>query len=262
MIKLKNKNDIENLRQGGKILAGIMKEIIGKVKPGVTTGELEELACGLIEKAGGRPSFKGYKSGFHSEPFPSALCTSINYEIVHAPALPPRVLNNGDIVGIDIGMEYPFGKGKKGYFTDMAVTVGVGEIGQKEKKLIKTTEESLSLAISKISAGKKINDIGVTIQDFVEKNGFSVVRDLVGHGVGYAVHEDPQVPNFRIDEKFNFVLESGLVLAIEPMVNVGSPETDSSEDGFTIETTDKKPSAHFEHTIVVTDKGCEVLTKI
>lgn len=262
MIKLKTKKEIEKLREGGKILANITKKLVQEIKPGVTTGHLEDVVVDLMREVGGRPAFKGYKSKLDNKPYPSALCTSINNEVVHAPSLPSRQLKDGDIIGIDLGMEYPYEKDKKGYYTDMAVTIVVGEVSEKIKKLINITKESLDLAISKIGPGKKLNDIGGTIQDFVEREGFTIVRDLVGHGVGYDVHEDPQIPNYRVDEKFNIDLEEGMVLAIEPMVNTGKAEISTEDDGFTISTLDKSLSAHFEHTVVITDKGCEVLTKI
>lgn len=264
MTTIKTEKEIEILREGGKILANIIKKIISEIKSGITTGQLEDLACSLIKKAGGRPSFKEYKTKEDNKPFPTALCISINDEVVHVPAMPSRRLNIGDIVGIDLGIEYPFEEEKKGFYTDMAITVPVGKISKEAKKLIKATKKSLDLAIKKIKPGNTLNDIGKTIEQFVEKQGFSVVRDLVGHGVGYDVHEDPQIPNFAIEgNKFdNIILKSGMVLAIEPMVNAGSYEIKNAPDGFSIKTADGSLSAHFEHTVAVTEKGCEVLTKI
>lgn len=264
MTTIKSEKEIEILKEGGKILANIIKKIISEIKPGITTGQLEDLACSLIKKAGGRPSFKEYKTKEDNKPFPTALCISVNDEVVHVPATPSRRLNIGDIVGIDLGIEYPFEEGKKGFYTDMAVTVPVGKISKEAKKLIKTTKKSLDLAIKKIKPGNTLNDIGKTIEQFVEKQGFSVVRDLVGHGVGYDVHEDPQIPNFAIEGKIfeNIILKPGMVLAIEPMVNVGSYEIKNAPDGFSIKTADGSLSAHFEHTIIVTEDGCEIATKL
>jgi methionyl aminopeptidase len=281
MITIKNDKEIELLREGGKILANIIEKLKAEIKPGVTTGHLEQMACFLIKEAGGRPSFKGYKSRQDSVAFPTALCASINDEIVHTPALPSRRLNAGDIIGIDLGMEYPksaklsFGGDKsgaspvkagdnRGYYTDMAVTVGVGQISKEAKKLIRVTKESLELAIKQVKPGNTISDISRAVQNFVEANGFSVVRDLVGHGVGYAVHEDPQVPNYVVQgKKFNdVILKPGMVLAIEPMVNVGSCGIQNMPDGLTIKTVDGQLSAHFEHTVAVTGDGCEVLTRL
>jgi methionyl aminopeptidase len=273
MVAIKTKDEIEKIKQGGCILANIMKKIIAEVKPGATTGQLEETACSLIQKAGGRPSFKGYKSKHDRAAYPTALCLSINDEVVHTPALPSRRLNAGDIIGIDIGMEFPYGKppspplsggSVKGFYTDMAMTMPVGKISKEAKKLIKITKKSLELAIKQVKPGNSLNDIARAVQGFVEANGFSVVRDLVGHGVGYEVHEDPQIPNYVAGgKKFNdIILKPGMVLAIEPMVNVGSWEIKNMPDGMTIKTADGSLSAHFEHTIIVTEDGCEVATKV
>jgi len=264
MIIIKTEKEIATMREGGKKLAQILKKLISEVKPGITTLDLENMACDLISEAGGRPSFKGHKTMLDTKAFPTALCTSINNEIVHAPAIPARKLNEGDIIGIDVGMEYPYGKDARGYYTDMAAAVGVGKVGKEVKKLMQVTEKSLNLAIKKVKPGNTINDIGKTVQKYVKAEGFSVVRDLVGHGVGTAVHEDPQVPNFEIVGKKvkKIFLEPGMTIAIEPMVNIGDSGVESLDDGFTIVTSDGSLSAHFEHTVAVTEKGCEILTKI
>ncbi|MFH1522625.1 MAG: type I methionyl aminopeptidase [Patescibacteria group bacterium] len=261
MIKFKTKNEIKILSEGGKILASILEKLIKEVKPGVTTGDLEEMANKLIKEAGGRPSFKNHAM-HDARIFPSAICTSINEEIVHAPSLPSRELKFGDIIGIDIGMQYP---GDNGCYTDIAKTIPVGEVDKQVKKLIEITKQSLKLAIKKVKPGNNLNDIGQTIQEFVERQGFAVVRELVGHGVGYDVHEEPQVPNFNIlgDKSFdNVTLEPGLIIAIEPMVNMGGWRTKTAADGFTIVTKDKSLSAHFEHTVAVVEGGCKVLTAL
>jgi len=262
MIIIKTNKEIAIMRRGGKILAEILKKLAAEVKPGVTTGHLEKMACSLIKSAGGRPSFKGYKSMHDSRAFPTALCTSINNEIVHAPALPARRLRPGDIIGIDLGMEYPCGKDTHGYYTDMAVTVPVGKVSKQAKKLINVTKKSLELAIKQVKPNNNLSLIGLAIQTYVEANGFSVVRDLVGHGVGTAVHEEPQVPNYVIKGKAfdDVVLKPGMTIAIEPMVNEGGWKVKSGKDGFTIVTADGSLSAHFEHTVAVTEKGCEILT--
>lgn len=259
MIILKTKEEIEKIREGGQILAKVLCQIKKEVKPGVDTAHLEETACRLIEEAGGRPSFKGYKSG--GKPFPTALCTSVNNEVVHAPAIPGRVLNSGDIIGIDVGMEYPFKKGEQGFYTDMAETIAVGKVSEQAKKLIKTTRECLALAIRQMKPKNTLNDIARAVQTHAEKNGFSVVRDLVGHGVGKAVHEAPNVPNFVVDKGFDIVLEPGMVLAIEPMINMGAPGIKTGKDGMSIVTADGELSAHFEHTVAITEDGYEVLTQ-
>lgn len=265
MIIIKTEKEIEIMRQGGKILAGILNKLIIEVKPGATTGYLEKMACDLIKAAGGRPSFKGYKPMHDARAFPTALCASINNEVVHAPALPPRKLNPGDIIGLDLGMEYPYGKNTRGYYTDMAATAAAGKIGKQAKKLINVTRKSLELAIKQVKPGNTLNDIGRAIRQYVEKQGFSVVRDLVGHGVGTAVHEEPQVPNYEILDGFNrseenIILKPGMTIAIEPMVNAGGWKIKTGRDGLTILTADGGLSAHFEHTVAVTEKGCEVLT--
>jgi len=272
MVTLKTTEEIKILREGGRKLASILDILIAKVKPGISTGELEKLACRLISKAGGRPSFKGYKNKFDNRAYPTALCISINDEVVHAPALPSRILREGDIVGIDIGMEYPTVrnmskkiKAKIGnsYYTDMAATTAVGRVNPLAQRLIDVTKKSLELGLAQVKPGKKINDIGKTIEEYVKINGFKVVRDLVGHGVGYSVHEEPEVPNFSSNFKdAKLILKPGMVLAIEPMINAGSHEIIGTDNWFTIKTLDGKLSAHFEHTVVVTDHGCQILTSL
>lgn len=261
MIIIKTKKEIVILKQGGKILASILKRLEKEVRPGATTGQLENLACDLIKKAGGRPSFKGYKSMMETKAFPTALCTSINNEVVHAPALPSRKLSSGDIISIDIGMEYPFSDETRGYYTDMAATFPVGRITNQASKLIKATKKALAIGINEVKPGAGLNNIGRAIQKYVENKGFSVVRDLVGHGVGNSVHEEPQIPNFEIINPVEIILKPGMVLAIEPMVNIGSYKVKGSRDGFTILTADNSLSAHFEHTIAITETGYDILTK-
>lgn len=224
--------------------------------PGTSTMELEEKAVKLIKKAGGRPSFKGYKSSRDSAYFPCALCTSINEEVVHGLATPARYLKNGDLLCLDIGMCY------KKLFTDTAITIGIGEIDRYKQKLIAVTRECLELAIQQAKPGNKLLNIARAVQINAEANGFGVVRDLVGHGVGYAVHEEPQVPNFYDgeDPDLDLVLEPGLVIAIEPMVTAGDWRVKTGKDGFTILTKDKSLAAHFEHTIAIMEEGNIVIT--
>lgn len=277
MTEIKTDKEIEKMAAGGKILAKIVKIISAQAKPGATTGQLEDLACSLIKEAGARPSFKGYQSKEESVAFPTALCVSINNEIVHTPSLPSRRFNDGDIVGIDLGIEYPaYAKATAGkpysysadkirsFYTDMAVTVPIGKASREARKLIKVTRKSLAQAIKQVKPNNTLNDIAKAIQTYVEKHGFGVVRDLVGHGVGYSVHEDPQIPNYVVEgKKFdNVVLKPGMVLAIEPMVNAGSCEIKNALDGFSIITADGSLSAHFEHTVAVTEEGYKILTKI
>ncbi|MCK5211606.1 type I methionyl aminopeptidase [Candidatus Parcubacteria bacterium] len=270
MIRIKTKEEIKILRKGGQILAAILHELIQMVQPGISTGELETRALVLIKEAGGKPSFKNHEMP-NGEKFPTALCTSINEEVVHAPALPSRTLRNGDIIGIDIGMIYPFpntsqpiNKHSKngGYFTDMSKTVIVGEVSKDIKKLVDTARECLYAGIKQIKPGNDLNDIGSAIQGLAESRNYSVVRELVGHGVGHEVHEEPQVPNYKIEDASlkNVKLKPGMVLALEPMVNMGTWRVTSAENGLAIVTEDKSLSAHFEHTVAVTDKGFEILT--
>lgn len=269
MITIKKDNEIELLRQGGKILAQILKQLLSEAKPGATTGRLEQMADFLINQAGGRPAFKGFKSDKNSKPYPTVLCACINNEVVHAPSLPSRKLNSGDIINIDIGMEFPgFSKissGKtsgRGYYTDMAATVGVGKISREAQKLISVAREALVLGIKQVRPGNSLNNIGKTIEQYVKANNFSVVRDLTGHGVGYEVHEDPQVPNYDLSYNKNIILKPGMVLAIEPMVNAGGWRVKEGADKFTILTADGSLSAQFEHTVLVTENGNEILTII
>ncbi|MFH1583060.1 MAG: type I methionyl aminopeptidase [Candidatus Falkowbacteria bacterium] len=278
MITIKKDNEIELLRQGGKILAQILKQLIVEVKPGATTGHLEQMADFLIKKIGGRPSFEGYKSEKDDKSYPTALCTCINNEVVHAPSLPSRELKSGDIINIDVGMEFPAyaeaptdakdladksaGKpAKKGYYTDMAVTVAVGKVSHEAQKLIKVAKRALALGIEQVRPGNSLNNIGKAIEQYVKDNNFSVVRDLVGHGVGYNLHEDPQIPNYDLDNSKKIILKPGMVLAIEPMVNAGDWRVKDGADGMTILTADGSLSAQFEHTVLVTESGYEILTK-
>jgi len=272
MITIKKHNEIASLRQGGKILGQILKKLVAEVKPGVTTGHLEQMADFLIKKAGGRPSFKGFKSSADDKPYPTALCACINDEVVHAPSLPPRELKSGDIINIDVGMEFPAyafadakaaaGKSvKSGYYTDMAATVAVGKVSREAQKLIRVTKQALMLGIEQVRPGNSLNNIGKAIEQYVKANNFSVVRDLVGHGVGYELHEDPQIPNYDLSYSKKIILKPGMVLAIEPMVNAGDWRVRDGADGLTILTADGSLSAQFEHTVLVTEQGYEILTK-
>lgn len=253
-----SKKEIEILRDGGKILASILNDVANLIKPGITTAEINEMAEKKIRATGGKPSFLNYR-GSGITPFPSTICISINNEVVHGPASPIRSLKEGDIVGLDIGMRYPK---EKGLCTDTAVTVGVGKISKEAERLINITKQSLELGIKAARVGGKINDISRAVQTCVEKAGFSVVRDLVGHGVGHSVHEEPEVPNFFIGREIgNYKLIEGLVIAIEPMVNMGRPEVKILNDNWTVVTVDKSLSAHFEHTIVISSNGPEILTR-
>ena len=254
MVKLKSKDEIQLIREGGKILANVLRQVSEKVKPGVTTAELDELAEQLILEAGGRPSFKGYGEG--SNPFPSALCTSINAELVHG--IPSgRILREGEIISLDVGMQYP---ANNGLYTDMAVTLAVGKIDPKLKELMSVTKKALDIWIKRIKPGKRLNEIAKEVQEYIESKGFSVVRDLVGHGVGHAVHEPPQIPNYFVGG-VDVELKEGMVLALEPMVGLNDYQVTTGDDGWTVLMADGEPSAHFEHTVAVVKGGSKVLTQ-
>ena len=255
MITIKNNKEIQLLRQGGQILGQIMKQLIKEVKPGATTGHLEQMVDFLIKQAGGRSSFKGFRAEKDDQLFPTALCTCLNNEVVHAPSLPSRQLKSGDIIGVDMGMEY------KGFYTDMAMTAAVGKVSRQAQKLIKAAKQALALGIEQVRPGNSLNNIGKAIEQYAAVNGFSVVRDLVGHGIGYDLHEDPQIPNYDLSYNKKIILKPGMVLAIEPMINAGDWRVKEAEDGLTIITTDGSLSAQFEYTVVVTERGHEVLTK-
>ena len=254
MTILKNIEDINKLREGGKILASVLYEAAQKAVPGAKTTELDKLAEKMIREAGGRPSFKNYKTPDDKFPYPASLCVSVNEEVVHG--IPgERVLKDGDIVSLDLGMEY------KGFYTDMAITFPVGKASEQAKKLIETTKESLNLGIMAVKNGAFTGDIGYAIQSFAEKNGFNVVRKLVGHGLGRKVHEPPEVPNFGVKGKGE-ILREGEVIAIEPMITAGRHDIYLDKDLWTWKTKYGSLSAHVEHTIIVTKTGAEIITKI
>ncbi len=276
MIHLKSKEEIRIIKAGGRELAAILARLLDEVKPGVETAYLEDLAEKLIIGCGGRPAFKNYPMGGDLF-FPSTLCVSINDEVVHGSALPSRVIRSGDIVDLDIGMEWPVDPELRekigapynthskhgGFFTDMCATVGAGKISTEARKLLQASARCLELGIREIKPGNTINDIARAIQGYAESQGYGVVRDLVGHGVGYYAHEDPDVFNFEISEKAkeNIVLRPGMVIAVEPMINAGDWHIKVHPNGYTILTKDGSLSAHFEHTIAITEDGSEVLTK-
>ena len=254
MIKLKTEQEINILREGGHRLATVLQAVKERVAPGVTTSELDELALQMIKDYGDKPAFRGYRPEGSRLAYPATLCVSVNEEIVHG--IPSkRVLREGDIVSLDCGLEHG------GLFTDAAVTVGVGEISPELKKLIAVTEESLYRGIKMAKPGKRLGDIGHAIGSFLEENGYGVVEELAGHGVGYKPHEEPYVPNFgKLGSGLE--LKPGLVIAIEPMAAMGTPKIRMEKDEFTFSTKDNKPAAHFEHTIVITKHGPEVMTKL
>ena len=238
------------MAEGGRILAGTIQELRDAVRPGVSTSELDGVAERYIrDHEGATPAFKGLYG------FPGSICTSINDEIVHGIPSKKRVLREGDIISIDVGVGY------RGFFTDSAVTVAVGNVDTKNAKLLSVTAASLEAGIAAARVGNHIGDIGAAVQAVVEAAGFSVVRDLVGHGIGVEFHEEPQVPNYG-KPKRREKLVPGLTVAIEPMVNAGGPATRTLPDRWTIVTADGSRSAHFEHTVAITENGPRVLTRL
>lgn len=246
-IELKTPAEIEKMRTAGKLLRQVYDEVAKLVKPGVTTADMDRKARELIEGAGARPAFLGYHG------FPGTLCTSVNEEIVHG--IPSdRVLVEGDIVSVDCGLVLD------GFYSDTATTFAVGEISDEAKQLLKVTEESLYKAIEKMTVGTRIGTVSYAVQEHAEKHGFSIVREYTGHGIGRAMHEAPQVPNFGKPDT-GFRLQPGLVVAVEPMVNIGTWKTEVLEDEWTVVTQDGSLSAHFEHTIAITEDGPQILTR-
>jgi len=247
-IKLKSADQVDKMQASAEILASVFLEVRKLVRPGVTTGELDEVIEAKIREAGCIPSFKGYHG------FPAAACISVNEEVVHG--IPgKRVLLDGDIVGIDIGLI------KDDWHADSAETVPVGNVSPEARKLLKATEECLRLGIEAVKPGQRISAIGIAVEQHARDNGFSVVESLVGHGIGLDLHEDPQVPNFRCFTMPDPVMEEGLVIAIEPMINAGTKRVITARDEWTILTADRKLSAHFEHTVAVTADGPRILTR-
>ena len=248
MIQLKSPREIEVMAVGGRITGEAISLMCEVVRPGMSTLDLDEIAEEFIRShPGATPAFKGLYG------FPGTLCTSINHEIVHGIPSRKRVLQDGDLVSIDVGVAY------QGFFTDSAATVPVGEVDEQSRRLLDVTMEALDAGIAAARVGNHIGDIGAAVQSVVEAAGFSVVKDLVGHGIGVAFHEEPQVPNFG-KPKRGTPLTPGLTIAIEPMVNAGSPKTRTLPDRWTIVTADGSRSAHFEHTVAISDDGPRVLT--
>jgi methionyl aminopeptidase len=246
---------MEKMRRSGLLVHQILQALAAMVAEGISTWDLEVAAVKMMADAGAKPAFKGYYVPAAGEKFRFVLCTSVNEEIVHGMPNTRRVLKAGDIVSIDTGVSL------EGYFGDSAITVGVGELSEQAKKLLKVTEESLELAIDKVREGNRLFDICSTVEEHVVSNGFSIVREYVGHGIGTQLHEDPQIPNFVDRRNENPRLLEGMVLAIEPMVNAGRPEAKVLKDNWTAVAKDGSYSAHFEHCVAVTANGPWVLTR-
>jgi len=246
MIIIKSPREIEQLKRSNTIVAEVFNKLKGMIAPGVTTKELDQVAEEYILSNRGRPAFKGYRG------FPATLCISINEEVVHG--IPSqRRLKEGDIISLDVGVNF------LGYFGDAAITFPVGEVDPEAKRLLEVTEKALTIGIEKAKIGNRLFDISYAIQGWVESHGFSVVRDFVGHGIGKDLHEEPQIPNFGTPHQ-GPRLEKGMVFALEPMVNEGTYEVRVLSDGWTVVTADGKRSAHFEHTIAITDDEAEILS--
>lgn len=249
MITIKTAEEISIMREGGKKLAYILVELLAYVKPGISTKELDTVAEGLIRKAGAEVAFKGY------EGFPATLCTSVNDEIVHMIPSSKKILKEGDIITLDIGLIW------KGYYLDMAKTMGVGKIDFEKQRLLRVTKKALKIGLKKALSGNTVGDIGNTIQRYVEGQGYNVVRDLCGHGIGKGLHEDPQIPNFGKRGK-GAVLKEGMVICIEPMITVGDWKLKRASDNYGFVTKDGSLTCHVEDTIAITAQGPQVLTNL
>jgi methionyl aminopeptidase len=255
MIVRKSMAELEKMRAAGMLVWKILDALRHMVKEGISTFELEATAERMMKDAGARPAFKGYSTPAAGTKFPFVLCTSVNHEIIHGMPSQKKILKSGDIVSIDTGVQLG------GYYGDSAITVGVGEVSGEAQKLMDVTRESLEMAIEKARPGNRLFDICGTVERHVTANGFSIVREFVGHGIGTQMHEEPQVPNYVDRRSENPRLKEGMVLAIEPMVNAGKPGTRVLPDQWTAVTEDGKYSAHFEHTVAITASGPWVLTR-
>jgi methionyl aminopeptidase len=251
MIKLKSAGEIDRMRAASAVVAEVLAMLRSRVRPGVSTAELDALAEELTRRRGAVPAFKGYEVG--GRVFPASVCISINDEVVHGIPSDARVLQDGDIVGLDFGVSLD------GYYGDAAATVPVGRVSPEAERLMSTTAAALQAGIEAVRAGGHVADISGAIQDVAEAAGYSLVREFVGHGIGRRLHEEPQVPNYRTGAR-GPKLKEGLVLAIEPMVNAGGPEVYLKDDGWTAATRDGSLSAHFEHSVAVTSNGPYILT--
>ncbi|HLF27915.1 MAG TPA: type I methionyl aminopeptidase [Anaerolineae bacterium] len=249
MIVLKSAQEIELMRQAGRIVAEVLALMREVARPGVTTVELDRAAAELIQRRGGRPTFKGYHG------YPANICTMINHELVHGIPSSQRRLKDGDILSLDVGVTY------KGYVGDAGSTLAIGEVSPRARQLIEVTEGSLYAGIAQARAGHRAGDISAAVQQYVESRGFSIIREYTGHGVGRQMHEEPQVPNFGRAGR-GLVLKPGLTLALEPMVSAGDWRTRVLEDGWTVVTADGSLSAYFEHSIAITESDPEILTKL
>ncbi len=251
---IKTQEQIKLIREGGKILAQILKKVAKKVAPGISTFELDKYTYDLIKEAGAEPALLHYKPEGMSIAYPATICISVNNEIVHGIPKKSKILKDGDIVSLDLVIKY------KGYYTDHTLTVPAGSISKKDQQLLDITKKALEIGIFAARGGATVGDIGYAIESFVNKK-YGIVRELAGHGVGVKIHEDPYVPNYGKAGK-GIKLKPGMVIAIEPMINIGGDAIISLPDGYTIKTADGSRSAHFEHTVLITEGEAEILTKI
>jgi methionyl aminopeptidase len=254
MSLIKTPEEIKKLHEGGVILSRVLREIRDACVPGASTEALDQIACEGFAEAGAEPSFLGYRIGGGGTPFPGAVCISINDEVVHGLPVPDRTIREGDVVGLDIGCWY------KGLCTDMATTVIAGNVDKKIETFVQESREALVVGLSVVKAGALVSDIGAAIDDFITPKGYGIVHDLVGHGVGHAVHEEPQVPNYRERRPSSMRMEEGLVIAIEPMITLGDRRVYIKDNQWAIATQDGSTAAHFEVTIVVTEDGYDLIT--
>ena len=255
MIFLKSRQEIELMRTANRIVSEILMELREQVVPGISTGEVDKISAELIKKKGARSAFKGYQIRSGVPPFPATICISLNNEVVHGIPSPQRTIREGDVVSLDFGVIY------KDFYGDAAITFFLGNPNDEVQRLIQATAEALEAGIEQSQVGNRIGDISAAVQERVEKEGFAVVREFVGHGVGRRLHEDPPVPNYGVRER-GMRLREGMVLALEPMVNTGGPEVMMKNDGWTAVTKDGSLSAHFEHSVAITEKGPVVLSRL
>lgn len=248
MAVITSPEEVTKLRRSGRIAAQALQHVVAALRPGVTTAELNDIAEQAILQAGGKPSFKGY------EGFPAALCTSINEEVVHGMPSQQRVLKDGDLIGLDIGVVF------EGLYSDHAVTVAIGKIDDQRQRLLRDTLAALMIGIDAAKPGQRIGDIGAAISAFLKPKGYGIVTQLTGHGLGHAVHEAPSIPNVATAGSGPAIVP-GMVLAIEPMVNLGTADVVTADDGWTVVTADQQPAAHFEHTVLITEHGADIITE-
>lgn len=249
MVNVRTVDEVKRIAEASKIVARILQDLAARIKPGMDTGQINTMAEDMTQKSGARTAFKGYRG------YPASICVSINDEIVHGIPSPEKVIHEGDIVSLDFGVQL------NGFYGDAAVTVPVGTVSDLALRLLKTTEKSLYLAVKEARVGNRLYDISSAVQTYAEANGFSVVRDFVGHGIGTALHEDPQIPNYGQPGK-GIKLEKGMVFALEPMINAGDHRIKVDPDGWTARTYDGSLSAHFEHTVVVDYEQGIVLSQV